>query len=130
MMKLPALAVSAAFGIGFGYATLGVLSIIGTNVLGYQLWWLEVLIAVIAGLITFRIFRGIVERQSQAPRADSDRRAIWRLSYRKGAELTLEQIVRETMLEEGTALRALRELERDGQAECLGENRWRLVMKS
>jgi hypothetical protein len=129
-MNIPALAVSVALGIGCGYATLGVLSIIGTNVLGYRLWWLEVLIGVTVAVLTMRVFSSIFNRQTQAPRANSDERAIWRLAYRKGFELTLEQIVSDTMLEEGTALRALRELERDGQAEFLGENRWRLVMKS
>jgi hypothetical protein len=128
-MNVPALAVSIALGIGCGYATLGVLSIIGTTTLGYRLWWLEVLTAVTVGVLTFWVFSRISSAQTKAPRANSDQRAIWRLAYRKGFELTLEQVVRDTMLEEGTALNALRQLEQNGQAEFLGENRWRLIAK-
>jgi protein-S-isoprenylcysteine O-methyltransferase Ste14 len=128
-MNIPALAVSIALGIGCGYATLGILSIIGTTALGYRLWWLEVLMAVVVGVLTLWAFSKIANRQTQTPRANSDQRAIWRLAYRKGFELSLEQVVRDTMLNEGTALNALRQLEQNGQAEFLGENRWRLITK-
>ncbi len=128
-MNIPALAVSIGLGIGFGYATLGVLSIIGTNLLGYRLWWLEVLIGVIVAVLVVRGFSKISSNQTLAPRAQSDQRAIWRLAYRKGSELSLDQIVRDTMLNEGTALTALRHLEQRGEAEFLGENRWRLIIE-
>jgi hypothetical protein len=51
------------------------------------------------------------------------------LAYRRGFELSLEQIVAETMLDEGAALSALRELEGKGQAQALEGNRWRLVVR-
>ena len=61
MQRIPAISVSVALGIGFGYACLGVLSIIGSRVLGmttfgYRLWWLEVLIALLAGFGAFALF--------------------------------------------------------------------------
>jgi hypothetical protein len=119
--------VSVTLGIGFGYATLGVLSIIGTVALGYRLWWLEVLMAVVFGTLTFLLFKRVFDRQSARPIANRGERAIWRLAYRRGLELSLEQIVSETLLDEGAALAALRDLEGKGQAVALPENRWRLV---
>ncbi len=128
MNRLPALAVSAALGVGCGYACLGVLSIVGTNVLGYRLWWLEVLVALAAGVGTYAAFTGTERRQAARPRGDRGTRAIWRLAFRKGFELSLEQIVAETLLDEGSALATLRELEASGQAQALPEgNRWRLI---
>lgn len=126
-MKWPALAVSGVMGIGFGYATLGVLSIIGSANLGYRLWWLEWLVGGAAGVGTYVIFSKLEARQTSQPRDDRGERAILRLAYRSGMELSLEEITRETLLDEGAALSALRELERKGQAVALPGNRWRLV---
>jgi hypothetical protein len=126
-MNIPALAISVCIGIGFGYATLGVLSIIGTNVLGFRLWWLEVLMALSFGTLAFGVFNRAFSRQSERPIPNRGERAIWRLAFRRGMELSFEQIVAETMLDEGAALQALRELEAKGQAQALEGNRWRLV---
>lgn len=128
-MNLPAFIVSLTLGIGFGYATLGVLSIIGTATLGYRLWWLEVVMALLFGALTFVLFQRIFERQSKRPITNRGERAIWRLAYRRGMEVTLEQIVAETLLDEGSALAALRELEGKGQAVALEGNRWRLLTR-
>jgi hypothetical protein len=128
-MNVPALAISVCIGIGFGYATLGVLSIVGTNTLGYRLWWLEVVMALIFGAVAFRLFHRAFSRQSDRPITNRGERAIWRLAYRRGFELSLEQIVAETLLDEGSALAALRELEAKGQATALEGNRWRLVLR-
>jgi hypothetical protein len=128
MSRLPALAVAVALGVGCGYACLGVLSMVGTNVLGFRLWWLEVLVALAAGVGTYAAFSGAERRQGSQPRGDRGTRAVWRLAFRKGFELSLEQIVAETLLDEGAALAALRELEASGQAQALPEtNRWRLI---
>ena len=126
MLKLPAIAVSLVLGIGFGYATLGVLSIIGSANLGFRLWWLEWLVGGAAGFGTYLIFSKLEARQTMQPRDDRGERAILRLAYRKGMELSLEEITRETLLDEGAALSALRELEGQGQAVALPGNRWRL----
>ena len=132
MQRIPAIAVSVALGIGFGYACLGVLSIIGSRVLGmttfgYRLWWLEVLIALLAGFGAFALFRRIETRQTASPRIDRGERAILRLAYRSGAELTVEQITSGTLLDQSAALAVLRQLEARGAATDLGGGRWRLV---
>jgi hypothetical protein len=128
-VNLPALVIAICIGIGFGYATLGVLSIIGTGILGYRLWWLEMLMALVFGSLSFVLFHRVFSRQSQRPVVNRGERAIWRLAYRRGFELSLEQIVNETLLDEGAALNALRELEANGQAVALEGNRWRLVTR-
>ena len=132
MQRIPAIAVSVALGIGFGYATLGILSIIGSRLLGmttfgYRLWWLEVLVAVAAGFGAFLLFRRIETRQTDSPRIDRGERAILRLAYRNGFELTLEQITSATLLDQSAALEVLRQLEARGSAMDLGGGRWRLV---
>lgn len=131
-MNTPALIVALALGIGFGYATLGVLSIIGSKLLGtttfgYRLWWLEVLVALAAGIGAFALFARIQTRQSNSPRADRGERAILRLAYRNGFELTLEQITSGTLLDQSAALEVLKQLEARGSATDLGGGRWRLV---
>jgi hypothetical protein len=72
-------------------------------------------------------FSRLQSKQSSTPRADRGERAIWRLSYRRGRELSLEQIVSGTLLDEVAALSALRSLEAQGQAEQLEDGRWRLL---
>ncbi len=124
--KLPWLLVSSAVGIGFGYATLGTLSIIGSTRLGLTFWWLEPLIAIVVGILSFTLCQKVATQQQNQPITHRGERAIWRLAYRKGWEVTLEQILQETMLEESAALTALQELERKGQAKLLESNRWLL----
>ena len=131
-MKWPAIAVSVALGIGFGYATLGVLSIIGSRVLGmttfgFRLWWLEVLVALLAGFAAFALFTRIESRQASSPRLDRGERAVLRLAYRSGMELSLEQITNGTLLDQSAALEVLKQLEARGAATDLGGGRWRLV---
>ena len=132
MRRIPAIAVSVALGIGFGYACLGVLSIIGSRLLGmttfgYRLWWLEVLVALAAGIGAFTLFTRIEVRQSSSPRLDRGERAILRLAYRNGYVLTMEQITSRTLLDQSAALEVLRQLEARGSAKDLGGGRWRLV---
>ncbi len=132
MQRIPAIAVSIALGIGFGYACLGVLSIIGSRLLGmttfgFRLWWLEVLVAVAAGFGAFLLFRRIETRQTDSPRSDRGERAILRLAYRNGNELTVEQITNATLLDQSAALEVLKQLEARGSAADLGGGRWRLV---
>ena len=132
MQRIPAIAVSVALGIGFGYATLGILSIIGSKLLGmttfgYRLWWLEVLVALVSGIGAFALFTRIQARQTLSPRVDRGERAILRLAYRSGTELTLEQITSSTLLDGPAALAVLHQLEARGVATDLGSGRWRLV---
>jgi hypothetical protein len=114
-------------GIGFGYATLGLVSLVSSTVWGARLWWLEVTVALIASMLVARSFLGVQNRQTGEPRVDRGERAIWRLSYRRGQVLSLEQIVQETLLDEGSALAALRSLEAQGQARLEDDGRWRLL---
>jgi hypothetical protein len=114
---------SATVGIGFGYATFGTLSLIG---LGWQLWWLEPMVALIVGITCFTICQNIALRQNQSPVTNRGERAIWRLAYRKGWEVSLEQILSETMLSESAAIAALHQLELNGQAVQIASNTWRL----
>jgi hypothetical protein len=114
---------SSAVGIGFGYATFGVLSLLG---LGWQLWWLEPLTALVVGIFCFMLCQNIASKQNQTPITTRGERAIWRLAYRKGWELSLEQILTETMLSESAARAALGQLELNGQAVQITTNRWRL----
>lgn len=132
MQRIPAIAVAVALGIGFGYATLGILSIIGSRVLGvttfaYRLWWLEVLVATAACIGAFALFRRIEIRQTDSPRVDRGERAVMRLAYRSGVELTLEQITSATLLDHAATLVVLKQLEARGAATDLGGGRWRLV---
>ncbi len=115
---------SSAVGIGFGYATFGVLSLLG---LGWQLWWLEPLTALAVGVFCFMLCQNIAQSQNQAPITTRGERAIWRLAYRKGWELSLEQILTETMLSESAARAALGQLEQSGQAIMTTPNTWRLL---
>ena len=126
-MKPQAVILAVCVGIGFGYATLGLVSAISNTVWGTRLWWLEVSVAFIAAALVVRGFLGVQNRQSHGPRLDRGERAIWRLSYRRGLVLSLEQIVRETLLDEGAALAALRSLEAQGQARPEADGRWRLL---
>lgn len=132
MQRIPAIAVSVALGIGFGYACLGILSIIGSRVLGmttfgYRLWWLELLVAVAAGIGAYALFTRIETRQTDTPRSDRGERAILRLAYRNGYELTVDQITSRTLLDQSAALEVLKQLEARGSAADLGGGRWRLV---
>jgi hypothetical protein len=122
-MNLVWMALSIAVGIGFGYATLGTLSLFK---LGWQLWWLEPLIAVAVGIGCFMLCHKIANLQRQTPITNRGERVIWRLAYRQGWELSLDQILAETMLEENAALAALHELEHKGQAVLTAPNIWKL----
>lgn len=126
-MKPQALILAVCVGIGFGYATLGAVSAVSNTGWGTRLWWLEVVIALMAAILVARAFVRLQHRQSDAPRLDRGERAIWRLSYRRGTVLSFEQIVRETLLDEGSALSALRSLEAQGQARLENDGRWRLL---
>ena len=131
MTRIPAIAVSVALGIGFGYACLGILTILGSSVLGVttlalRLWWLELAVALLAGFGAYRLFIALEARQVSAPRTDRGERALLRLAYRNGFELTLEQITTATLLDRSAALEVLRQLEARGAATDLGDGRWRL----
>ncbi len=126
-MKPQIVILAVCVGIGFGYATLGAVSALFNTVWGARLWWLEVTVALMAALLVARAFLRVQARQTDAPRLDRGERAIWRLSYRRGQVLSLEQIVQETLLDEGSALTALRSLEAQGQARLEADGRWRLL---
>jgi hypothetical protein len=123
--ELPWVLVSAALGIGFGYATYGVLSLFKLG-LGFVFWWLEPVVALLVGVACFLWCRQIASRQTNSPVLSRGERAIWRLAYRRGQDLSLTQITEETLLEESAALTALRSLEAQGQALQIGANQWRI----
>ena len=122
-----AIALGLLVGLGFGYAAFGLVVVFSNVIVGQRLWWLEWgLGLVVAALVTVQFSR-IQSGQTNAPRADRGERAIWRLSYRRGRTLSLDQITAETMLDESAALSALRNLESQGQAEALEDGQWRLL---
>jgi hypothetical protein len=114
-------------GLGFGYAAFGLVTVITNVIVGQQLWWLEWGFALTVAALVMAWFSKLQSRQSSTPRADRGERAIWRLSYRRGRTLGLEQIVNETLLDEAAALSALRSLESQGQAKRLEDGRWTLL---
>jgi hypothetical protein len=122
-----AIALGLLVGLGFGYAAFGLVTVISNVIVGQQLWWLEWGFALVVAALVTVWFSRLQSRQSSAPRADRGERAIWRLSYRRGRELSLEQIVNETLLDEVAALNALHGLESQGQAERLENGSWRLL---
>jgi hypothetical protein len=122
-----AIVLGVLVGLGFGYAAFGLVTVISNVIVGQQLWWLEWGFALMVAALVTVLFSRIQARQLATPRTDRGERAIWRLSYRRGRTLSLEQIVSETLLNEAAALSALRSLEIQGQAERLEDGRWRLL---
>jgi hypothetical protein len=122
-----AIALGLLVGLGFGYAAFGVVTILSNVIVGQRLWWLEWSFGLVVAALVAVLFSRAQARQVSTPRADRGERAIWRLSYRRGRELSLEQIVSETLLDEASALSALRSLEAQGQAMPLEDGRWRLL---
>ncbi len=84
------------------------------------------MMAVAVGIGCFTLCQKIVIRQNKSPITNRGERAIWRLAYRQGWELSLDQILAETMLEENAALTALHELETKGQAVLIAPKTWKL----
>jgi DNA-binding MarR family transcriptional regulator len=88
---------------------------------------LEFVMAVLAAFAVLAWFGRVEARQGSNPRLDRGERAIWRLSYRQGKILTLEQILEFTLLDESTVLATLRQLEAKGEAQLEPDGRWRLL---
>ncbi len=127
--KLPALALSVLFAVGCFYAAFGTISVLLGVKVGYQLWWFELLIAIFCVWFGLQIFSRVENRQQLNPRADRGERAIWRLAYRKGWKLSLEDILDGTMLDENSALNALKSLEAKQQAKLESDGTWTLLEK-
>ena len=127
--KLPAIALSVLFAVGCFYAAFGTISLVAGAKMGYQLWWLEFLVAAVCVWLGLQVFSRAENRQSLNPRADRGERAIWRLAYRKGWRLKLEEILEGTMLDENSALKALSSLEAKQQAKLEPDGTWTLVEK-
>jgi hypothetical protein len=125
--KLPALALSVLFAVGCFYAAFGTISVLAGVKVGYQLWWLELLIAIFCVWLGLQVFARLERRENVNPRADRGERAIWRLAYRKGWKLSLEEIVESTMLDNVSALNALRSLEAKQQAKLESDGTWTLL---
>ena len=119
--------IAVCVAVGFGYAAFGVVTALTNILVGARLWVLEVGVGVLAAWATLVWMQRLQTRQTSSPRLDRGERAIWRLSYRRGNLLALEEIVRETLLDEGAALAALRSLEAQGQARLEDDGRWRLL---
>lgn len=125
--RLPAVALALLFAVGCYYAAFGVVSIAAGVLVGYQLWWLELSIALICLWFGLVIFARVEQRQHTIPRTDRGERAIWRLAYRKGWKLRLEDILEGTLLDETSALAALKALESKQQAKLETDGTWVLL---
>ncbi len=127
LRRLPALALSVLFAVGCFYAAFGTISVLAGVKVGFQLWWLEILIAAACIWLGLQVFARVENRQSTNPRADRGERAIWRLAYRKSWKLSLEDILAGTMLDENSALNALKSLEAKHQAKLEPDGTWTLL---
>ncbi len=127
--RIPAIAVAVLFAVGCFYAVFGTISVLAGAKVGYQLWWLELLIAAGFVWLGLQVFARVENRQNTNPRADRGERAIWRLAYRKGWKLSLEDVIQGTMLDENSALIALRSLEAKQQAKLELDGTWTLLEK-
>jgi hypothetical protein len=76
------------------------------------------------------VFARVENRQRFNPRADRGERAIWRLAYRRGWKLRLDDILEGTMLDENSALSALKSLEAKQQAKLEPDGTWTLLEKA
>ncbi len=128
--RIPALALAVLFAVGCFYAAFGTISVLAGAKLGYQLWWLELLIAAVFVWLGLQVFARVEKRQNINPRADRGERAIWRLAYRKGWKLSFKEILDGTMLDETSALSALKSLEAKHQAHLEPDGTWTLLEKS
>jgi hypothetical protein len=128
-MKLswPAVVVALCVGVGFYYAAFAVISISSSVLWGSRLWGLEFVVALLAAWAVIAWFGRVETRERSNPRLDRGERAIWRLSYRQGNVLTLEQIQEFTLLDESTVLATLRRLETKGEAQLEADGSWRLL---
>ena len=126
-LSWPAVIVALCVGVGFYYAAFAVISISSSVVWGSRLWGLEFVVALLAAFAVLAWFGRVETRQGSNPRLDRSERAIWRLSYRQGNVLTLEQIQEFTLLDESTVLATLRRLETKGEAQLEADGRWRLL---
>ncbi len=128
--RLPALALAVLFAVGCFYAVFGTISLLFGVKVGYQLWWLELVIAAVCVWLGLQAFSRVENRQNINPRIDRGERAIWRLAYRKGWKLSLKDILEGTMLDENSALSALRSLEAKQQARLEPDGIWTLLEKA
>ena len=126
-LSWPAVIVALCVGVGFYYAAFAVISIASSVLWGSRLWGLEFVVALLAAFAVIAWFGRLEVRQRSNPRLDRGERAIWRLSYRRGNVLTLEQIQEFTLLDESTILATLRRLETKGEAQLEPDGRWRLL---
>jgi hypothetical protein len=123
-LRIPAIVLAVLFAVGCYYAAFGVVSVFAGTVIGFKLWWTELLIACSCFWWGLQLFARVENKQRIAPRADRGERAIWRLAYRKGWKLSLEDITRGTMLNEVSALAALKSLESKNQAKLEPDGTW------
>jgi hypothetical protein len=125
-LSWPAVIVALCVGVGFYYAAFAVISITSSVLWGSRLWGVEFVMAVITAWAVLAWFGRLETRERSNPRLDRGERAIWRLSYRQGNLLTLEQIQEFTLLDETTVLATLRRLETKGEAQLESDGSWRL----
>ena len=126
-LSWPAVIVALCVAVGFYYAAFAVISIASSVVWGSRLWGLEFVVALLAAWAVLAWFGRVETRQGSNPRLDRGERAIWRLSYRQGNVLTLEQIQEFTLLDQSTILATLRQLETKGEAQLEADGSWRLL---
>ncbi len=111
-----------ALWLGFGVTSLALLSVFGPGSGLIKVMLAAVLsgcIAIVGVRWTWNLFGRISAAQNNGERLDRAERAIWRLGYRRRKPLLLEDIVRETFLDEATALMALDHLIAKGEVRYL-----------
>ena len=126
-LSWPAVVVALCVGVGFYYAAFAVISIASSVLWGSRLWGVEFVVALLAAFAVLAWFGRLETRERSNPRLDRGERAIWRLSYRQGNVLTLEQIQEFTLLDESTMLATLHRLEAKGEAQLEPDGSWRLL---
>jgi hypothetical protein len=126
-LSWPAVIVALCVAVGFYYAAFAIISITLSVLWGSRLWGLEFVVALLAAWVVITWFGRLETRERSNPRLDRGERAIWRLSYRQGNLLTLEQIQEFTLLDESTILATLRRLETKGEAQLEPDGSWRLL---
>lgn len=113
----PAAALAALVGVGMGASAFLVVAALGGIVLGYRLWPFELLVGLGAAYLAHALFRRVSEAQrpSGPGRDGRARRAIQRLSYRRGrSTLSVDLVARETLLDDAEALAAVSAMRAEG----------------
>lgn len=124
---LPRWLLVAPVTLAFWFAAFGLVSMAAGPREGLALWPLEVLAGLAAGLAAFMLFGRVQSHAAGDPRPGTAERAVQRLAYRRGRELSVALVAQETFLDELTAAQTLQGMVRSGAAEALPDGRYRIL---